>query len=170
AYTALAHYLAELTACEQELSMSARLVAVTPELAALAEDCAEKARADEPYRRAPRGIRGRLTANAPASPERRPQHEPDPGFAPHATPAALTGAPQRPPPAEQLQTGERGAAHHQQHRPLPGDLVTGRQQPQRLVARSSLHPTLPPTSDGSMSLGPASSRRHGRRGLTLARV
>lgn len=30
AYTALAHYLAELTACEQELSMSARLVAVTP--------------------------------------------------------------------------------------------------------------------------------------------
>ncbi len=52
AFTALAHYLAELTALEQELSMSARLVAVTPELAELAEGCGEKARADEPYRRA----------------------------------------------------------------------------------------------------------------------
>lgn len=30
AFTALAHYLAELTALEQELSMSARLVSVTP--------------------------------------------------------------------------------------------------------------------------------------------
>ena len=36
AFTALAHYLAELTDLEQELSMSARLVNVTAELAALA--------------------------------------------------------------------------------------------------------------------------------------
>ncbi|OUZ05138.1 Phosphoenolpyruvate carboxylase [Mycobacterium avium subsp. paratuberculosis] len=89
AYTALAHYLAELTACEQELSMSARLVAVTPELAALAEDCAEKARADEPYRRALRVIRGRLTATAAEILDRRPQHELDLGLPPYATPAEL---------------------------------------------------------------------------------
>ena len=68
AYTALAHYLAELTALEQELSMSARLITVTPELAELAEGCPEKARADEPYRRALRVIRGRLTATARRDP------------------------------------------------------------------------------------------------------
>ncbi len=94
AYTALAHYLAELTACEQELSMSARLVAVTPELAALAEDCAEKARADEPYRRAPRGTPGRRYATPPEVPGRRRPHAPGPG-SPAATtrhPAPATGA------------------------------------------------------------------------------
>src|SRR6202789_1128481 len=52
AYTALNHYTAELSALEQELSMSSRLVAVTDELTKLAEDCDEPARADEPYRRA----------------------------------------------------------------------------------------------------------------------
>ncbi len=46
AYTALAHYLSELTALEQELSMSARLVTVTPELAALADSFQEAARAE----------------------------------------------------------------------------------------------------------------------------
>ena len=55
AFTALAHYLAELTELEQELSMSARLITVTPELTELAEGCAEQARADEPYRRARAG-------------------------------------------------------------------------------------------------------------------
>src|SRR6202012_3837961 len=48
AYTALARYLTELTDLEQELSMSARLVGVTPEVAALGEDCGEKPPADEP--------------------------------------------------------------------------------------------------------------------------
>ena len=57
AYTALGHYFAEMTALEQELSMSARLVAVTDELAELAKDCDERPRADEPYRRALRVIR-----------------------------------------------------------------------------------------------------------------
>ena len=46
----------EITALELELSMSARLVTVSDELAALAAGCHEPARADEPYRRAPRVI------------------------------------------------------------------------------------------------------------------
>ncbi|WP_062886357.1 phosphoenolpyruvate carboxylase [Mycobacterium avium] len=88
---ARAHSLAELTACEQELSMSARLVAVPPELAALAEDCAEKARADEPYRRALRVIRGRPTATPAEILDRRPPHQADPGLAAYATAAGLRG-------------------------------------------------------------------------------
>ena len=89
AFTALSHYLAELTALEQELSMSARLIPVTPELAALAEGCQEKARADEPYRRALRVIRGRLTATAAEILDRQPQHELDLGLPPYSTPAEL---------------------------------------------------------------------------------
>ena len=50
--------------------MSARLVAVTDELAALAERCDEPARGDEPYRRALRVIHARLTATAAADPRR----------------------------------------------------------------------------------------------------
>ena len=64
AYTAFGHYFAELTALQEELSMSARLVQVTDELAALADRCHEQARLDEPYRRALRVIHGRLTATA----------------------------------------------------------------------------------------------------------
>ncbi|ORW48067.1 phosphoenolpyruvate carboxylase [Mycobacterium paraense] len=89
AFTALAHYLAELTDLEQELSMSARLIAVTAELAALAEGCGEKARADEPYRRALRVIRGRLTATAAQILDRRPQHELDLGLEPYSAPDEL---------------------------------------------------------------------------------
>ncbi len=89
AFTALAHYLAELTALEQELSMSARLVAVTPELSELAEGCEEKARADEPYRRAVRVIRARLTATSAQILDRRPQHELDLGLPPYTAPAEL---------------------------------------------------------------------------------
>ncbi len=43
AYTALAHYFGEITALEEELSMSARLVKVSDELVALA-DCVRRAR------------------------------------------------------------------------------------------------------------------------------
>lgn len=89
AFTALSHYLAELTALEQDLSMSARLVAVTPALADLAEGCGEKARADEPYRRAVRVIRARLTATGAEILDRRPQHELDLGLAPYSAPAEL---------------------------------------------------------------------------------
>lgn len=87
AFTALAHYLAELTDLEQELSMSARLVTVTPALTALAEDCDEKVRADEPYRRAVRVIRGRLTATATQILDQQPQHDLDLGLPPYSTPA-----------------------------------------------------------------------------------
>ncbi|BBX61037.1 phosphoenolpyruvate carboxylase [Mycobacterium saskatchewanense] len=89
AHTALSHYLLELTALEQELTMSARLVSVTDELAELAGGCQEKARADEPYRRALRVIRGRLTATAAEILDRQPQHELDLGLPPYAAPSEL---------------------------------------------------------------------------------
>ncbi|EJZ05385.1 phosphoenolpyruvate carboxylase, partial [Mycolicibacterium vaccae] len=47
AYTAFAHYFTELTALEQELSMSMRLVHTSEHLAALADACDEPARGDE---------------------------------------------------------------------------------------------------------------------------
>jgi len=64
--TALEHHLAELEVLERELSMSARLVTVTPELDRLADASGDESafRADEPYRRAVRGVRTRLTATA----------------------------------------------------------------------------------------------------------
>jgi len=89
AFTALAHYLAELTDLEQELSMSARLITGTGQLTALAQSCPEKARADEPYRRAVRLIRGRLTATAADILDWQPQHELDLGLPPYSAPAEL---------------------------------------------------------------------------------
>jgi phosphoenolpyruvate carboxylase len=89
AFTALAHYLAELTDLEQELSMSARLITITPDLTALAEGCDEKVRADEPYRRAVRVIRGRLTATAAEILDRQPQHELDLGLEAYSAPGEL---------------------------------------------------------------------------------
>ncbi len=89
AFTALAHYLAELTDLEQELSMSARLITVTGQLTALEQSCPEKARADEPYRRAVRVIRGRLTATAADILDWQPQHELDLGLPPYSAPTEL---------------------------------------------------------------------------------
>ncbi|OBI03825.1 phosphoenolpyruvate carboxylase [Mycobacterium sp. E2462] len=89
AYTALAHYLAQLTELEQELSMSARLVAVSTELTELAEGCQERVRADEPYRRAVRVVRARLTATAADILDRQPQHGLDLGLPPYDTPDDL---------------------------------------------------------------------------------
>jgi phosphoenolpyruvate carboxylase len=89
AFTALAHYFVELTALEQELSLSARLVGVGDELAALADACHEPARADEPYRRALRVIHARLTATAQHILDRQPEHELDLGLTPYLTPAEL---------------------------------------------------------------------------------
>ena len=80
AYTALAHYFVEITALEEELSMSARLVKVSDELVALADACDEPARADEPYRRALRVIHGRLTATAQQILDDQPEHELDLGL------------------------------------------------------------------------------------------
>ncbi len=89
AYTALGHYTAELTALEQELSMSARLVAVTDELAALADDCDEQPRADEPYRRAVRVIRSRLSATAEQILDNQPANLLDLGLPPYTAPGEL---------------------------------------------------------------------------------
>ncbi|PQE02088.1 phosphoenolpyruvate carboxylase [Mycobacterium sp. EPG1] len=89
AYTAFAHYFAEFAALEQELSMSARLVHITDDLAALADSCHEPARADEPYRRALRVAHARLTATAAQILDRRPEHELDLGMEPYASPGEL---------------------------------------------------------------------------------
>lgn len=89
AFTALSHYLAQLTELEQELSMSARLVAVSTELAELAEACQETVRADEPYRRAVRVVRARLSATATDILDRRPRHELDLGLPSYANPGEL---------------------------------------------------------------------------------
>ena len=86
AHVAFAHYFTEITALEEELSMSARLVTVTDELTALAEACHEPARADEPYRRALRVIHARLTATGREILDDQPEHELDLGLAAYATP------------------------------------------------------------------------------------
>ncbi|UXA20238.1 phosphoenolpyruvate carboxylase [Mycobacterium sp. SMC-4] len=87
AYLAFDHYFGELTALEQELSMSARLVQPSAALAQLADTCDEPARADEPYRRALRVVHARLTATARDILDRQPEHELDLGLPPYATPA-----------------------------------------------------------------------------------
>jgi phosphoenolpyruvate carboxylase len=89
AYTALNHYTAELSALEQELSMSSRLVAVTDELNKLAEACDEPARADEPYRRALRVIHARLTATAAQILDEQPDNLLDLGLPPYSTPGEM---------------------------------------------------------------------------------
>ena len=89
AFTAFARYLAELTGLEQELSMSARLITVTPEVAALADACPDAVHLDEPYRRALRTIRGRLTATATEILDSHPQDELDLGLPPYGAPAEL---------------------------------------------------------------------------------
>ncbi|MCV7105863.1 phosphoenolpyruvate carboxylase [Mycolicibacterium chitae] len=89
AEVAFAHYFVELTALERELSMSARLVRITDEVAALGQDCHDAARADEPYRRAVRVIHARLTATAVEILDRRPDHGLDLGLPRYETPAQL---------------------------------------------------------------------------------
>ncbi|WP_310786018.1 phosphoenolpyruvate carboxylase [Mycobacterium sp. Z3061] len=89
AYTAISHYLSELDQLEQELSMSSRLLTVTPELAELAEGCQDKARDDEPYRRALRVIRSRLSATAGELLDEQPQHLLDLGLPAYTTPGEL---------------------------------------------------------------------------------
>ena len=89
AYTAVAHYLAELAALERELSMSARLVGVTPELTALADTGGDAEPADEPYRRAVRTIRARLTATAAEILDEPPPEQLDRDLPRYLTPAEL---------------------------------------------------------------------------------
>lgn len=86
AYTALEHYFTEITALEEELSMSARLVKISESLEALADKCHEPARMDEPYRRALRVIHARLTSTATEILDRQPEHELDLGLDPTKLP------------------------------------------------------------------------------------
>ncbi len=66
AHVALEHHLSELLRLSVSLSMSSRLVSPTPALAALADASGDDSpfRADEPYRRALRGMHARLHALA----------------------------------------------------------------------------------------------------------
>ncbi|NMD62249.1 UNVERIFIED_ORG: phosphoenolpyruvate carboxylase type 1 [Nocardia globerula] len=91
AATAIEHHLAELEHLERELSMSARLVTVTPELDLLASTSGDDSvfRADEPYRRAIRGIRGRLTATGLSILGEMPAHGGDSGLEAYREPAQL---------------------------------------------------------------------------------
>ncbi len=91
AFVAFDDYLTELSTLEQELSMSARLVTVSYELDALADASGDTAsnHADEPYRRALRGIRGRLTATADRLFDTLPEHALPSQLQPYATPQDL---------------------------------------------------------------------------------
>lgn len=89
ASVALEHYFDELLLLEQELSMSARLVAVSDGVAALAAHCTEAAGADEPYRCAVRVIRARLTGTAYGVVDRLPEHVLDLGLPPYSHPDEL---------------------------------------------------------------------------------
>ena len=89
AQTAFAHYFRELTALEEELSMSARLVHISDELGKLADALDEPARADEPYRRALRVVHARLTGTAAAILDRQPEHELELGLPRYGTPGEL---------------------------------------------------------------------------------
>lgn len=86
AHVAFTHYFTELTALEEELSMSARLVRVSDELTLLADACDEPARVDEPYRRALRVIHARLTATGREILDEQPEHELDLGLAAYRAP------------------------------------------------------------------------------------
>ncbi|MFJ9363696.1 phosphoenolpyruvate carboxylase [Nocardia sp. NPDC101769] len=84
-------YLKSLLELEKTLSQSARLVPVTPELSALADAGFDDSpqRADEPYRRALRGIRARLSATACRALGEIPADGIDVGAQPYAGPAQL---------------------------------------------------------------------------------
>jgi len=89
AFTAVDHYFTEVLALEQELSMSGRLVGISADLQELAQGCTEPAWADEPYRRALRVIRARLSATATRILDRQPEHELDLGLPEYRTAAQL---------------------------------------------------------------------------------
>jgi phosphoenolpyruvate carboxylase len=91
ATVALAHHLSEVHQLGAELSLSARLVTPTPELAALAAAAHDPNphRGDEPYRQALVGIYARLAATAKTLTDYEPPRAPHAAMAPYATPAEL---------------------------------------------------------------------------------
>ncbi|NMN93539.1 phosphoenolpyruvate carboxylase [Antrihabitans stalactiti] len=88
ASVAIEHHLGELSLLEQELSMSARLVTVSYALQELADSSGDSGsnRADEPYRRALRNIRGRLTATAERILDELPANGLSAGLEPYESP------------------------------------------------------------------------------------
>ncbi|MGY2079698.1 phosphoenolpyruvate carboxylase [Modestobacter sp. SYSU DS0657] len=91
AATALEHHLAELLALGAELSMSDRLVRPTPEVYALADAARDDSpfRADEPYRRALRGMHARLAATARRVLGSVPGQQPEIDLPPYGLPEEL---------------------------------------------------------------------------------
>ena len=89
AATAFEHYFQELLALQRELSMSARLVSVTPGVIALGAAGQDQDRSDEPYRQAIRVIRARLRATASEILDVQPEKQLDLGLSPYQTPDEL---------------------------------------------------------------------------------
>ncbi|WP_068271136.1 phosphoenolpyruvate carboxylase [Aldersonia kunmingensis] len=91
AYVAIEHHLAELVLLERDLSMSARLVTVSDAVTRLADVAGDDSafRADEPYRRALRGIRSRLSATAEQILDNIPPNVLRDGMAAYATPQEM---------------------------------------------------------------------------------
>ncbi|MGX9294269.1 phosphoenolpyruvate carboxylase [Tsukamurella paurometabola] len=89
AATAIGHYLRELLQLEQELALSSRLTTVADDLLALAAWDDSPKRADEPYRRALHGIRGRLSATADALLDEQLDARTDIGAEPYGAPSEL---------------------------------------------------------------------------------
>jgi phosphoenolpyruvate carboxylase len=90
---AIAHHLADLHQLSIDLSMSSRLVSPTSQLLALAEASGDDSpfRADEPYRRALRGIHARLAATAMLTLGAVPGAAPHRQLEPYRDPGELVG-------------------------------------------------------------------------------
>jgi phosphoenolpyruvate carboxylase len=91
AATALGHHLLALHALALQLSMSARLITPTPALAELADGSADESpfRADEPYRRALRGMHARLWSLAAEVLDEVPGPAPHASLPPYTSPDEL---------------------------------------------------------------------------------
>jgi len=90
-YAVLSHYLEEVNRLGEDLPLSAQLVAITPELRALADRTPDQSpqRADEPYRQALTGIYARLAATSRALGHPPPARRELGKAEPYTTPAAL---------------------------------------------------------------------------------
>jgi phosphoenolpyruvate carboxylase len=91
---AFAHYLEQIHRLGGELPIAARLVSITPELAALADASGDDSpfRQDEPYRRALAGVYARLAASARALCGFVPPREPHAPAEPYRSSAELRAA------------------------------------------------------------------------------
>lgn len=91
ATVALGHHLQQLWRLADELSMSSRLVVVSPEVQRLCDAAGDTSpyRLDEPYRQALRGMHARLAATATGLIGHVPGNPPIGDRAPYATPAEL---------------------------------------------------------------------------------